>query len=68
MSYTAIAYALQLLNALPQLVQAGIDITAAVSSAKSKLELMQSENRNPTEAEWQELNDSISALRKELHS
>jgi len=62
-----IAYALQLLASLPQLIQAGIDVTALVMEGQAKLKEMQAQGREPTAGEWDDLNDRISALRGELH-
>lgn len=63
----ALAYALQLLTALPQLIQAGVEVTALVNKARDNLQSMSDEARAPTPDEWQELDDEIAKLRGELH-
>lgn len=64
----ALAYALQLLTALPQLIQAGVEITGLVTKAKDALQSMSDEARAPTPDEWQALDDEIAKLRGELHA
>lgn len=64
----ALAYAIQLISALPALVDAGVSIKNLVSDSTASLNLMQSEKRDPTPAEWDALNAQIAALRKELHA
>jgi hypothetical protein len=65
---TALEYALQVLNALPQLIAAGVEITAMATQARDRLQAMKDENREPTPAEWNELNDEIARLRGQLHA
>lgn len=62
-----LAFAIQLISALPALVQAGRDITSLVTDGTKALEAMQREKRDPTGAEWQALNKQIADLRNELH-
>lgn len=64
----ALPFAIQLLTSLPSLIQAGVDITNLVSDSTEKLKSMQAENRDPTPAEWDELNARIKSLRGELHA
>lgn len=64
----AIAYALQLLNALPQLIQAGHDVAALIQETRDRLQNMADENRDPTPGEWDELNAQIDLKRGKLHS
>lgn len=65
---SALAYALQLLAALPQLIQAGADVMAMVTEAKDRLQNMHDEGRDPTPGEWDDLNARIDLLRGELHA
>lgn len=65
---TAIAYALQLLSALPSLIQAGRDVTALLSHGQATLTAMQTEGRDPTPAEWEALDAQVKALQNELHA
>ena len=59
--------ALQLLQAIPALLEAGHDITALVNDTTAKLEDMAATGRNPTDEEWNTLNATIAGLRGELH-
>lgn len=68
MGATALTYAMQLMGILPQLIGAGIEIKTMIENHNTKLDLMVAESRNPTEAEWIELNTTIAKLRVELHS
>ncbi len=64
----AIAYALQLLAALPPLIEAGINIKNTIEEATSALGKMQTEKRDPTVEEWNALNNQIVVLRARLHA
>lgn len=59
--------ALQLLQAIPALLEAGHDITNLVNDTTTKLEDMAATGRNPTDEEWNTLNATIAGLRGELH-
>ena len=59
--------ALQLMAALPDLVQAGVDISAVVTHHNAKLTKMANENRDPTAEEWDDMNRQITSLRAILH-
>lgn len=63
----ALAFAVQLLTALPGLLKAGIDVTTLITESTASLGKMQAENRDPTDQEWLELNQRIDQLRQELH-
>lgn len=63
----ALMYALQLLQALPQLIQAGVEVTGLITKARDALQSMSDEARAPTPDEWQALDDEIAKLRGELH-
>lgn len=65
---TAIAYMLQLLNALPALIQAGHDVSDLITHTRDRLQDMQTTGRDPTQAEWDELDARIKDLRGRLHS
>ncbi len=65
---TILAYALQALTAIPQLIAAGQSVIGLVQHSTDALKLMQSENRDPTQAEWDALNSLIDSLRTQLHS
>jgi hypothetical protein len=65
---SALAYALQLLTALPQLIQAGADVMDMITEAQERLQNMQDEGRDPTPGEWDDLNARIDDLRGELHA
>lgn len=64
----ALAYVLQLLNALPQLIQAGHDVTDLITETRERLKDMQAGNRPPSPGEWDDLNARIDTLRGKLHS
>ena len=64
----ALAYAVQLLGVIPDLINAGASVVQLVTDGKAKLEAMQTEKRDPTPAEWDALNAQIKALRDELHA
>lgn len=68
MNGTALQYALQLLQALPPLIQAGVNVAHVVTVAHSRLETFEAEGRDPEADEWAELNDLIDAQRAKLHS
>ncbi len=60
---TALAFAMQMLGQLPALISAGIDVYDLVVKTNDSLKKMQDENRDPTDAEWDALNDAIAELR-----
>lgn len=61
-------FAMQLLNSLPTLIAAGVEIKGIVDNANAKLADMAKSGRNPTAEEWAELNGNIMGLRDQLHS
>jgi hypothetical protein len=63
----ALAYAIQLLSVLPQLILAGQDVMELINKGQSTLQNMQDEKRDPTPAEWEALDSLIATLRKDLH-
>lgn len=65
---TALAYALQLLTALPGLIAAGVEVTQTIERARDKIALFKIEGRDPTPEEWDELDAEVKRLRGELHA
>lgn len=63
-----LTYAIQILSALPALIDAGISIKALVTDSNDALHRMQTEKRDPTPEEWQHLNNAIASLRAQLHA
>jgi hypothetical protein len=64
----ALLYATQILGILPQLISAGSSVVDLVNHGNAALKSMQDDKRDPTSAEWDELNAKIKALQDELHS
>lgn len=64
----ALDFALKVLTELPALISSGIDIYELVQKSNEQLKRMVAEKRDPTEAEWDELNASIQSKRNKLHS
>ena len=64
----AFLFAFQLLNALPQFIQAGIEISGLVTRMSERMHDMSLTGRDPTKEEWDELNAELEALRNELHA
>lgn len=64
----ALLYATQILGILPQLISAGSNVVDLVNHGNAALAAMQTEKRDPTPAEWDELNAKIKALQDQLHS
>lgn len=65
---TALAFASQLLGALPALIAGGVEILGLIEEGNAKLKQFDEEKRDPTDLEWSDLNDRIEELRGELHS
>jgi branched-subunit amino acid aminotransferase/4-amino-4-deoxychorismate lyase len=59
--------AIQLLQTLPTLLEAGASVTALIEKHTARLQDMATTGRKPTDQEWDELNAEIEALRAELH-
>ena len=64
----AIAYALQLLNMLPQLIGSGQSIMGLINSGTSALQNMTAEKRDPTTEEWATLDAVRDSLHKQVQS
>jgi hypothetical protein len=58
---TALAFAIQALVQLPDLIQAGADAARAIQETVTALQAMQAEGRGPTQAEWDALNARVEA-------
>lgn len=58
--------ALQVLQMLPGLVSAGVQIEGVVASTIGTLRRAQAENRDPTPEEWNAIHTEIEAARQEL--
>lgn len=65
---TALLYATQILGLLPALMSAGKDIATFIANSNAALKAMQAEDRDPTPAEWDQLNEHIRMLQAELHA
>lgn len=61
-----ITYVIQVLEALPALISAGIDVEELISDSNAALKLMKKENRDPTGEEWNTLDLTIENLRAQL--
>jgi hypothetical protein len=60
---TALTFAMQVLNLLPSLIEAGVDVYDLVNKTNASLKQMQDEKRDPNDAEWDALNQAIEELR-----
>lgn len=60
---TILAFAIKALEAMPAVVQMTQEAISYLNSTVSSLKLMQLEGRDPTEAEWDQLNKTIEDLR-----
>lgn len=63
-----ILYAIKLINAIRTAIEAGKDVAAILKHGSDALHLMQMENRDPSDAEWAELDDKIDSLRIALQA
>lgn len=59
--------AIQLLQTLPTLLSATAEIKATIDKHTARLQDMANTGRKPTDAEWDEVNADIEALRAQLH-
>lgn len=57
-----------LLQLLPGLIDAGINVTNVINSATAVIKTAQSEGRDPNDAEWAMLDAQIQNLRDQLNS
>lgn len=58
--------AIALLEELPALVVATVEVRSWLSEQTAVVKAMQAENRDPTDAEWSAMHDSIDSLRAAL--
>ena len=65
---SALLFATTLLAELPALIAAGVEVVGLIEKGNAQLKQFADEKRNPTDAEWEALNESIASKRKELHS
>ena len=63
---SAILYAVTLLDSLTPLITAGIDVYGLIKHGTEALNKMEEEGRDPTDEEWQTLNEITDKLHKEL--
>lgn len=68
MDASAIALAIAVLESLPSLILASQEVVALINSTVVSLRQMQSENRDPTAAEWGALNSVIATLNERVQS
>lgn len=68
MDASAIALAIAVLESLPSLILASQEVLALIKSTVVSLRQMQSENRDPTDAEWDALNSVIATLTERVQS
>lgn len=64
----ALAIAITVLEALPQLIQAGEEVISMIKSTSTALKQMQKEGRDPTPSEWDALNKTIESLMAQLEA
>lgn len=62
------AYAEAGFSIVLSLIAAGFKVYDLVQEHNEKIRVMQEENRDPNDAEWQALNEKIELLRGRLHS
>lgn len=55
-----------LLALVPQVLTAGQDVLNIIAKGRSTLQTMKNENRGPTQAEWDALNQQIDGLMGQL--
>lgn len=64
----ALDFAIKLFGELPGLISAGANVVSLITTYRDKLAEMSAQNRAPTQQEWDELNQRITDLRKQLHA
>lgn len=62
----AAIYAINIINSLLQMVPMAVEVFTSLQARRNSLEQMIAEKRDPTDAEWQALNDHISSLSAQL--
>lgn len=63
MPVTAVAFAIQILESLPQIMSMTVQAASYIHNSVTSLKLMQLEGRDPTDAEWDALNATVQSLR-----
>lgn len=63
----SILMAIQIIQSLPGLIAAGIEVKGLIDEHTAKLADMATTGRSPTADEWAELNAQITSLRIALH-
>jgi hypothetical protein len=64
----ALQFATTVLQTLPSLIAAGAQVGGLLQTTNEALARMQSENRGPSDAEWEAINSLISELRSSLRA
>lgn len=64
----ALAFLTAFLPKVPAYVAAGAQLANVISIGLEKSKQLEAENRDPTDADWDEVNASIAAKRARLHS
>ncbi len=60
-----LSYALRVLNALPNLIESGIDIYDFVIETNANIKEMQETGSDPSASQWEALNQAIEDLRNQ---
>lgn len=68
METSSLALAIAILEALPTLIGAGSEALTLIENGVASLKAMQAEGRDPTDAEWQAVNDLIAQLQAKIAS
>jgi hypothetical protein len=65
-AFTALDFAIRLLDRLPGFIAAGVDVTPLMSACREKLRQFKAEDRNPTAEEWDQQEAEIAAVEQQL--
>lgn len=69
MSASSVAdFAIRLMQNLPQMIQAGVNVAGQIQQGMDALQRMRDENRGPTQAEYDVLRASNSQLHSEFQA
>lgn len=68
MNLSALLYALNALEAIPQLIAAGANVVQLATDTADAVKRMQAERRDPTADEWAAQAATIATLRARLHA
>lgn len=58
-------FAKEVILSLPNLIEVGIEVESIIENAAEKIRNAQADNRDITDAEWEEVNAEIKALQAE---